>query len=160
VTEQSEPFRIPAGVIPALIVLALLAVIPLAKWRRARSRRNAAPAASIAGAFAELVDVARDLGVRSRASETQREFVARLLPRDDHARSLAQQTLHALYGPDAPSATDAATAWNSSKTACARLRRRHPWWRNILAAENPRSLVPARALQRARVRVATALGRA
>ncbi len=160
VTEQAKGFHIPAGVIPALIVLALLAVTPLAKWRRASSRRRAPPATSVAGAFAELADLARDLGVRSRGSETQREFIARVLPRDEHAIALAHQTSRALFGPEPPSAADATSAWNASKAACTRLRQKHAWWQQALAVENPQSLLPDRALRRARTRVATAFGRA
>jgi transglutaminase-like putative cysteine protease len=160
VTAQAKGFRIPAGVVPALIVLALLAITPVAKWRRASSRRRASPATSVVGAFAELVDLARDLGVRSHASETQKEFVARILPRDDRALAFAQQTLRALYGPQAPSAAETTDAWNASKTTCARLRRKHPWWRQAIAFENPRSLFPDHALRRARSRVVTAFGRA
>jgi transglutaminase-like putative cysteine protease len=160
VTAQSEGFRIPAGVIPALIVLALLAITPVTKWRRASTRRRASPVSSVVGAFAELVDLARDLGVRTRSSETQKEFVARLLPRDEHASSLAEHTLRALYGPEAPSTANATQAWDASKAACTRLRKMHPWWRQALAFENPRSLLPDHALKRARTRVVTAFGRA
>ena len=157
---RAKGFHIPAGVIPALIVLALLAITPVTKWRRASTRRRAPPVPSVVGAFAELVDLARDLGVRTRPSETQKEFVARLLPRDEHASSLAQHTLRALYGPDAPSTANATEAWNASKAACTRLRKMHPWWRQALAFENPRSLLPDHALRRARTRVVTAFGRA
>ena len=160
VTPQPSRLRIPAGVVPVLIVLALLAVTPVAKRRRATSRRRSPPGPAIAGAFAELTDLARDLGVRSHASETQREFVTRLLPGDQHAHELAQQTLHALYAPAAPDASDVTRAWNSSKTARAQLRRKQPWWRNALAYENPRSLLPDRPLHRARLRLVTAFGRA
>lgn len=160
VTPQERPFRIPAGVIPALIAVALLSATPLLKWRRASARRRAPPRPAVVGAFAELVDVARDLGVRSRPSETQKEFVARVLPRDDGAFTLAERTLHALYGPDAPSQGDAADAWRASAAACARLRRTRPWWRRLIAYEDPRSLLPDDAFRRARLRVAAAVGRA
>lgn len=160
VTPQPDRFRIPAGVIPALILLALFAITPVAKWRRAAGRRRAPPATSVASAFIELVDTARDLGMQSRPSETQREFVSRVLPRDEKARELARQTLHALYGPDTPTTSDAAAAWAASAAARGRLRRSRPLWRQALAIENPRSLLPERPLRRARTRVAAALGRA
>ena len=160
VTEQTKGFHIPAGVIPVLIVLALLSITPVLKWRRASSRRRAPPAGAVVGAFAELVDAARDLGIRSLRSETQREFVARVLPRDEHALALARETVSALFGPAAPSTADVQTAWTASRTACARLRGTRPWWRRGLAFENPRSLLPDRPLRRARMRVVAAFGRA
>jgi hypothetical protein len=148
-----------APILYALIGLAVIGAAPAIKAMRRSGRRRGTPDAIVVGAYAELVDRARDLGWRPRASETQREFVGRSLRGDEHALRLALLTARALYGPGTSEPEDARSAWASSGVATKNLARRSPWWRRVLAFADVRTFLPDRPLARARVRVASALGR-
>jgi transglutaminase-like putative cysteine protease len=160
VTEQPAASRIPMLVLYALLALAVVGAVPGAKVLRRSRRRRGAPDAAVTGAYAELIDRARDLGWRPRISETQREFVARSLHGDEHAHRLATLTARALYGPGHSDGTDASEAWASSGVAMKHLTSRSAWWRRLIAFEDPRTFLPDRPLRRVRVRVAAVLGRA
>ena len=150
VTERSAAGRIPAAVWYATLALAVLSATPAAKIIR-RSRRHAGPPdAAIVGAYTELMDRAHDLGWRPRRSETQREFVGRVLHGDEHALDLARLTAQALYGPSRTDWDDANRAWASSAHASRALTHRAAWWRRIVAFEDPRTLIPERVYVAAR----------
>lgn len=154
----SAPF--PAPVVWSMVAFAVLASIPITKRVRRRLRKTADPSRSIAGAYAELVDRARELGWSPRPSETQREFVGRAAGHTEHDRNgLDRLTARALYGPPGVTPDEARTAWTALSASIARMRRRAALWRRLVAPLDPRTLAPPGLFMRARLRLRTALAR-
>jgi transglutaminase-like putative cysteine protease len=164
VTEQRTTGGIPMAVLYALLAGVFLGVAPVAKSVRRSRRKRGPPDAVVAGAYGELIDRAHDLGWRHRTSETQREFVARALTGDAHALQLAELTAHALYGLGSSDAEEASQAWAAAGVAMKHLNTRSPWWRRVIAIEDPRTFLPDRrpnrGWRRVRLRVAAVFGRA
>jgi hypothetical protein len=131
-----------AGV-PLLAVLAVAAALIAAKALRRRRRRAAGPpAARAAGAWRELLDFGRDLGMGSPApAATRREQAARAetlgLPA---ARAVAAAADAAVFGPADPDDAAAIRVWvlaeEARRGAMERLSRRRRAW----IAVNPASL--------------------
>lgn len=121
----------------ALPVLALAITPALLKaWRRRRRRRAPTGAGKYAGAWAELIDRARDLGHEVPQGLT-RPAQARLLDRAGHLAGIADRQTFASVDPPTESATEFWTlvdAERSELTRQATSRRR--WW----ARFTPRSL--------------------
>jgi hypothetical protein len=148
-------FEIPAIVlillkdvgIPLLAVLAVVAALVAAKALRRRRRRSAGPpAVRVAGAWRELLDLGRDLGIgRPPPTATRREQAARAealgLPA---AGSVAAAADAAVFGPADPDDAAAARVWalasQARRGAMARLSRRRRAW----VAVNPASLFASR----------------
>jgi hypothetical protein len=130
--------------IPLLAVLAVVAALVGAKALRRRRRRSAGPpAARVAGAWRELLDLGRDLGIGPPApATTRREQAARAealgLPT---AGSVAAAADAAVFGPADPDDAAAARVWalatQARHGAMARLPRRRRAW----VAVNPASLL-------------------
>ncbi|MEX2395275.1 MAG: transglutaminase-like domain-containing protein, partial [Actinomycetota bacterium] len=159
VTEQPITARIPVAVWWSMLAIAIVGALPTAKRIRRSRRRSGTPDESTVGAFTDLIDAARDLGWRARASETEREFVTRTLGSDESAQRLAMLAARSLYASGRTDASDAAQAWSDRKTTIAALKRQSKWWRRAFAPFDPRTLIPERPIRRARTRVAMALGR-
>jgi Transglutaminase-like superfamily len=130
--------------IPLLAVLAVLAALIGAKALRRRRRRDAGPpAVRVAGAWRELLDLGRDLGIGPAGpAATRREQAARAealgLPA---AGTVAAAADAAEFGPADPDDAAAARVWalaaDSRRGALARL----PRWRRAWVAVSPVSLV-------------------
>lgn len=148
----SIPYR---RIAPFVLAALALAAPGTAKRLRRSHRRSGDPGAVVLGAFAELSDRAADLGIRRRQTETQREFGRRLVADatddDDAACSqLVAVTDRSLFGPAAASADDARRAWEALTRVLRSVRSRAPRWRRVLAAFDPRTLVPPNLLARLR----------
>ncbi len=156
---QPASAPVPAEVIWLAVALAVLAAIPTTKRVRRTVRRAGAPTEVILGAYAELVDRARELGWSARPSETHREFLHRTVGTSQHGSDLHRLAAHALYGPPGMSNDEASAAWKALAAALRAARERAPWWRRVLAPLDPRTLLPRGFVGRARVRVASAVAR-
>ena len=158
-------FAIPAIVLAILqdaglplLVLAMIAVgLTGAKALRRRRRRHGPPAAQVSGAWREVLDLGRDLGIAPAGDATRREQAARA---ERHGlagvTTIATAADAAVFGPDDPDDAAAGRIWalveESRHGATAGLAR----WRRAWIAVNPASLWAARAAQtraaRARLR--------
>jgi Transglutaminase-like superfamily len=131
--------------IPLLAVLAVVTALIAAKAVRRRRRRTVGPpAARAVGAWRELLDLGRDLGIGSaEAAATRREQAAlaeaRGLP---SAGSVAAAADAAVFGPAEPDDAAAARVWaladEARRGAMTRLSRRRRVW----VAVNPAGLFP------------------
>jgi hypothetical protein len=153
--------RVLRTVLYGALAVAVVGAVPTAKSVRRRRRRRGGPDPVVLGAYAEMVDRARDLGWAQAASETHREFAERLSTADQPAPlEVAVLATRALYGPGASGASDAEAAWVASTAAHTALAKRTSRLRRIVAVFDPRTLIPPRVLTRARGRVAATFGRA
>lgn len=107
--------------VPALIVSALAGlVIGLKRRRRTRRRRAATTTSQIAGAWAELIDRARDLGHIVPSGRTRREQACLLeVP---EANALASQADAAVFAPGDATDTQVADYWAEIERLSVRLR--------------------------------------
>jgi hypothetical protein len=163
-------FAIPAIVItiaadagiPLLAVAGLAGALAAAKAGRRRRRRSfGTPATRVAGAWRELIDLSRDLGIAAAAPDaagtptataagggapTRREFAAfaesRGLP---SARAVAVAADAATFGPADPDSAAAARVWQLVATARRGAMAPLPRWRRAWVAVNPASLWARRA---------------
>ena len=98
-------------VLLVLLVLALPGVVPGFKWwRRRRRLRAEVVRRRYAGAWAELVDTARDLGHPVPAGLT-RPAQARVLDRGESVGGLATEADVRIFGLDEPTEDEAAAFW-------------------------------------------------
>ncbi len=159
-----RPAGIPSAVVRtalwSIVALAVIGAVPTAKFVRRRRRRRGNSDAVVLGAYAELVDRARDLGWAQASSETHREFGVRVAAGADASGELARLATRAVYGPGPVSSEDARAAWAAFAAARAALASQTSRIRRIVAVFDPRTFVPAGLLRRARGRIAVALGRA
>jgi Transglutaminase-like superfamily len=134
---------------PVLAVTGLGALLIAAKAVRRRRRRSlGSPAAQVAGAWQELLDLSRDLGIATAAAGTRREFAAyaesRGLPR---ARPLAVAVDAATFGPAEPDGATVRQVWElaeeARRNATAPLSRRRRLWVAVNPAGLWASRVPA-----------------
>jgi hypothetical protein len=149
-------FRIPAWVlallrdvgVPLLALGAIAAGLTGAKGLRRRRRRHSGPpAARVAGAWTELLDLGRDLGIVPARHATRREQGAHA---EQHglasAVAVAVAADAAVFGPADPDDATAARIWalveQSRHGATAPLAR----WRRAWVAVNPASLWASRAV--------------
>ena len=152
-------FAIPAIVLtvlkyagtPLLAAAAAGAALIALKTARRRRRRSAGPpSARVAGAWRELVDLGRDLGISpagaSASAPTRREFAAHAEDRGlAEARAVAVAADAAVFGPADPDDAAVAGIWQlvaaARHTATASL----PLRRRLWVAVNPVSLWASRA---------------
>ena len=157
---QPASAPVPATVVWLMVGLAVVAALPLSKRIRRTVRRSGTPTEVILGAYAELVDRARELGWSARPSETHREFVRRAVGTSLHEPDgLDHFAARALYGPPGITDEEASAAWAALGPAVRAARERAPWWRRAIAPFDPRTLLPRGAFGRARGRVASAFAR-
>lgn len=122
-----------------LCVLAV-GLVPGAKAVRRRRRRGAdAVSRRFAGAWDELLDTARDLGVPVSYGTRPQQAAALGVP-----VSLARAADVATFSAEPPSAESGADYWDAVAGTGASLRGRAPRWRRWLAPLNPASLLPRR----------------
>ena len=132
--------------IPLLAVFAVVAALVTAKALRRRRRRAVGPpAVRVAGAWRELLDFGRDLGIGPAAqTATRREQAARAEPLGlPAAGAVAAAADAAVFGPADPDDTAAAQVWvladEARRGAMARLSRRRRAWVTV----NPAGLFRA-----------------
>ena len=156
--------------IPFLVVAGLATALAAAKAMRRRRRRSFGPPATrVAGAWRELIDLSRDLGIAAALPDpavkpgiprapgaadaaatvgapTRREFAAyaesRGLP---SARAVADAADEATFGPADPDGAAAARVWQLVATARRGATAALPRWRRAWVVVNPRSLWASRA---------------
>jgi hypothetical protein len=145
----------------SMVALAVVGAVPTAKFVRRRRRRRGNPDAVVLGAYAELVDRARDLGRRQADSETHREFARRLATADESASvQIAILATRALYGPGSSETADGAAAWTAMAAAQAVLAKGTSRWRRLVAIFDPRTFIPPDLFTRMRGHVTVRFGRA
>jgi Transglutaminase-like superfamily len=151
--------------IPILVFLALAVALAGAKaLRRRRRRLVGAPAARVAGAWRELIDLGRDLGIQRAASVvpglaapaapvadrgamTRREFAAYAEARGLSAASaVAIAADAATFGPADPDGAAVARVWQLVETSRRDARVPLPRWRRAWVTVNPASLLAPRAV--------------
>lgn len=144
----------------ALLLSPLWGVLLYKFLRRRRRRRSGDPATRLSGAWRELADRMRDLGVRPAPGATRRESAYAAAERYPDLSAVGVVTLahtadRHVYGAGEPSAEEAGAYWADVDTALRRMRKATPWWRRLLARFSLAS-VPWRA---GRDRVRSSVGR-
>lgn len=144
--------------IPLAVLIAIIAGLRGAKGIRRRRRAGGQPVARVAGAWAELVDLGRDLGIAPQPSLTRRELCfpggATPLSTPRHrgedptlgsipgALDVATAVDAAMFAPGDPGPATADQVWalvaQAREGALAAL----PRWRRAWVAINPASLLP------------------
>lgn len=148
----------------ALLTLPLWGVL-LYKFLRRRRRRKAGDATvQLTGAWRELADRMRDLGVRPAPGSTRRESAYAAADRYDAVPvvTLAHTADRHVYGADEPTPDEARAYWADVDSALKRIRKATPWWRRLLARFSLASVPWRSALVRVRARlrrIGAAVGR-
>ncbi|MBM0127431.1 transglutaminase domain-containing protein [Pimelobacter simplex] len=119
----------------ALLLSPLWGVLLFKFLRRRRRRRAGDPTLRVTGAWSELADRARDLGVRPAPGATRRESAYTVAERYDAVPvvTLAHTADRHVYGEGEPTAEQARAYWADVETALRRIRRASPWWRRLVA---------------------------
>ena len=126
---------------PLALIAAVVGAILGAKALRRRRRRTARDAGvQVGGAWLEFVDRARDLGRRVPARGTRLEQ-ARAIGTPD-AVTLAASANRLVFGAGTPTPQDAGAYWTQVLADRKNLTKGLSPWRRLVAALNPRSLVP------------------
>lgn len=145
----------------ALLLSPLWGVLLFKLLRRRRRRRAADPTARLTGAWRELADRMRDLGVRPGPGATRRESAYAAAERYDAVSvvTLAHTADRHVFGDGEPSPEEARAYWADVESALKRIRRATPWWRRV-AARFSLASVPWRAgVARLRSRLRRRAGR-
>ncbi len=128
---------------PLLVVAAVLAAIVITKLVRRRLRRTSGTVSrQIAGAWRDVFDQCRDLGILVAADGTRLEQARGIGRAEVTAFAVAANT--ATFGPDDPSPEDAAALWASAALTRKQLLSAVGRWRRLVAGVNLRSLLPER----------------
>lgn len=133
--------------LPLLLLLGPMVAVLVAKHRRRSARRRREVVANrVAGAWAEVVDRARDLGGSPSPSATRSEQAEQLvlewpeLVAHSDPIAVAKQADAAVFRPEPVSEAEADQAWALSGTVLAALRRALPRWRWLRSVLSTRSL--------------------
>jgi hypothetical protein len=160
----SGGFRIPRIVVTLLVyagiplaaLAAVMAALRGAKLLRRRRRDAGAPVARAGGAWAELVDLGRDLGIACQPALTRREQArASGMP---GAEAVAMAADAVTFAPGDPGRAAADHVWELLAQARAGALRGLPRWRRLWVSVNPASLLAARAEWASRHAVLSRLG--
>ena len=130
-------------VLPVVVVLLAFSfgVTWMKRRRRYRRRHHGLPAAQVVGAWNELVDLTRDLGIRIPTHLTRRGQ-ARFLVGDEAAK-LAARGDAAVFGPDQPSETEVTAYWTAVDIVTWQVRSGLGWLARWRLRVSIRSLLPA-----------------
>ncbi|SFC85401.1 Transglutaminase-like superfamily protein [Nocardioides terrae] len=140
----------------ALLTSPLWGILLIKLIRRRRRRRATDLTTRLSGAWKEVADRARDLGVKLPYSNTRQENGALLDSRlaGGGSVALASRADAHVFGPDEPDEAEVSAYWADVRTAVKRMRRSQPLWRRPLAWFSPASIpwsqVRRRALGRLR----------
>lgn len=148
-------FHLPAWLVHALrllgppvtVIAALVLLVTGLKARRRRVRRTrGSPTHRLARGWSEVLDHARDLGIKVPGLATRREQSRVLeLPQVEALASIADA---GVFGPGEPSEEEVATYWVAVQDARKAMSARVGRFRRLVAALNVRSLVATRRLRR------------
>ena len=140
----------------ALLLSPLWGILLFKLLRRRRRRRAADATMRLTGAWHELADRMRDLGVRPTPGATRRESAYAAADRYDAVPvvTLAHAADRHVYGEGEQTLEEARAYWDDVDTALKRLRKATPWWRRVLARFSLASVPWRAAVERARTRVA------
>lgn len=132
--------------LPLLLIVVPIVLVLGLKWRRRTLRRTATdPANRVAGAWAELVDRARDLRASPSPAGTRTEQAEALATRfpvmleEADPIALARRADGMVFQPDPVDAEDAASFWVTMRAAHNGLRRSVGFWRWVRGALSTRS---------------------
>ncbi|MEO7588491.1 MAG: transglutaminaseTgpA domain-containing protein [Arachnia sp.] len=135
-----------AGIPLVTVVLPLILVLGLKVRRRSRRRHHPDPGNRVAGAWAELVDRARDLGrspspaaTRTEQAEQLQDDFPRIRPRVD-PEAISRQADHLVFAPEQPSGEAVDGYWLQARDVERGLRRSVSWPRWVLAKLSTKSL--------------------
>lgn len=119
----------------ALLLSPLWGVLLFKFLRRRRRRRADDATLRLTGAWHELADRVRDLGVRAAPGATRRESAYAVAERYDAVPvvTLAHTADRHVYGEGEPTPEEARGYWADVDTALRRIRKATPWWRRLLA---------------------------
>ncbi|MCR2794332.1 DUF3488 and transglutaminase-like domain-containing protein [Microbacterium sp. zg.Y625] len=135
-----------AAALGVLLALAapFLAVLLLKLRRRRRRRETGAPSERAGGAWAEVVDTARDLGAPTPAGGTRREearVLAETLPVPDSVVAVAVRADAGVFGPGEPTDDDVEALWREVDEVIGGLRGSVGFWRRLRSRLSLRSLL-------------------
>ncbi|GAA3666266.1 transglutaminase-like domain-containing protein [Nocardioides ginsengisoli] len=118
-----------------LLLSPLWGVLLFKRLRRRRRRRADDATTRLTGAWHELADRMRDLGVRPVPGATRRESAYAAADRYDAVPvvTLAHTADRHVYGADEPTLDEAQAYWADVDTALRRIRKATPWWRRVAA---------------------------
>ncbi len=125
-----------------LLTSPLWGILLIKSVRRRRRKRTGDPTTRLSGAWKEVADRARDLGVRMPYSNTRQENGALL----EHRLGAQEPLLLAIradehvFGPGEPTDEEVRAYWADVRTALKRMRRSRPWWRRPVAWFSPASI--------------------
>ena len=125
-------------VLPWVVMLSLVLLVPAAKLlRRLRRRRRGRPSDRVAGAWAELVDRGRDLGLPVQTGAS-RPAQARSLGVD---LALAHEVDGRVFAALEPRMSEVGSTWRASGAELKAVTRGQGWRRRLWAHFNPVTLV-------------------
>ena len=141
--------------IAAVLLSPLWGVLLFKLLRRRRRRRARDATARLTGAWRELADRMRDLGVRPVPGATRRESAYAVAERYDVVPvvALAHTADRHVYGAAEPTAEEAHDYWTDVDSALRRIRRATPWWRRVAARFSLASVPWRAAVERTRARL-------
>ena len=125
------------------IALILGAIAAAKAVRSARRRASGAPAHRVAQGWRDVIDQARDMGIKVPAGATRLEQSRLMLA--PAASVLAAQANTLVLGPEPPAASDVDEFWRGAKSTKASMRGALNLRRRFAARFSPRSLLPERA---------------
>ncbi|MFN8107684.1 MAG: transglutaminase domain-containing protein [Nocardioidaceae bacterium] len=130
-----------------LLLLLLLLTVPLLKWlRRRRRRRTGSPGDRIAGAWAELLDSARDMGTQAPLGAA-RPSQAKQLVHAPTGAGLSQSADEASFAEREPTEGQATAYWDRIDVEIAALKKAGSTQRRLLAPFNPVTFFVNRSLR-------------
>jgi hypothetical protein len=149
--KEEQPRPASAGPTPLLAVVGIGAAVPLVglamftcvvlvlkRRRRSRRRRAHQPSTRMAGAWAELVDAARDMGVPIPVAATRREEA--LLIGTPDSIGLARHADGAVFGAGNPADDQIAAYWDDVSRARRSLLKTVPPWSRVASVLSTTSL--------------------
>ena len=135
------------AVLPILLLLLLLLTVPVLKWiRRRRRRRKGTPTDQIAGAWSELLDIARDMGTQAPVGAA-RPRQAKHLVSATSGPALSREADEAAFSRSLPSQAEATAYWEQVVGEIAKVKKAASWKRRLTGPFNPVTFVINRGLR-------------
>ncbi len=142
---------LPALALFGVTIVLGLALVPagliiLKRLRRRRRRRYCSTSDQVLGAWSEVTDRLLEVGVDVTPTMTAKEVLAITAPKisDRAAQGLSAMVPLvglALYGPEPPTPTGAATMWGLADAFCVEILDGSRWYRSAVARLNPKPLL-------------------